>query len=79
MLAEGQILGDQVGPVGKQSADDGSDEPEQEHRHLISLIKRESVPEYTRSGSRVGIHTADEVFGRHNRASPRPYRARLDL
>ena len=28
LLAEGEVLGDQVGPVGKQSAGDGSDEPE---------------------------------------------------
>jgi len=36
LLAERQILCDQIGPLGEQGTDDGSDEPQQEHRHLSS-------------------------------------------
>ncbi len=37
LLAEGQILRGQVGPLGEQSMDDGPDEPQREHRHLSLL------------------------------------------
>ena len=37
--------------VASQCPDDKDpDEPQKEHRHLISLNRRESVPEYTRRG-----------------------------
>ena len=35
MVAEGEILGDEVGFLGDKSADDGPDDPEKEHRHLL--------------------------------------------
>jgi hypothetical protein len=38
LLAERQILCDQVGPSGEQRMDEGPDEPQNEHRHLASLF-----------------------------------------
>jgi len=38
LLAERQILCDQVGPLGEKGMDDGPDEPQKEHRHLRSLL-----------------------------------------
>ncbi len=35
MVAEGEILGDEVGFLGDKSADDGPNDPEKEHRHLL--------------------------------------------
>ncbi len=35
MVAEGEILGDEVGFPGDKSADESPDDPEKEHRHLL--------------------------------------------
>ncbi len=38
LLAERQILRDQVGPHGESGVDDGPNEPQKQHRHLLSLL-----------------------------------------
>ncbi len=35
MVAEGEILGDEVGFLGDKSADDSPNDPEKEHRHPL--------------------------------------------
>ena len=39
LLAERQILCDQVGLLGEQGTDEGPDEPQKKHRHLASLLQ----------------------------------------
>ncbi len=46
---------------------DGPDQPQKEHRHLLSLLEWESVPEHTRRGLGVGTYTADRVSDSHTR------------
>jgi hypothetical protein len=54
LLAERQILCDQVGLLGEQGVDDSPDESQKEHRQLGSLLRGESAPEYTRGSSGLG-------------------------
>ena len=55
LVAKREVLGDEVGFLGKKSSDNGPNDPEKEHRHLSKTQEWESVPEYTRAGSNVGI------------------------
>ncbi len=50
-MAKREVLGDEVGFLGKKNPDYGPDDPEMEHRHLSKTQESESVPEYTRAGS----------------------------
>ncbi len=40
MLVESKILGGGIGFLGDKSADEGSNDPEKKHRHLIMLRNR---------------------------------------
>ena len=69
LLAEGQILCDQIGTAGRQGVDDRPDQSQKQHWHLLSLLEGDSVPEYTRRRSSLRIYGADEVIGRDSRAA----------
>ena len=54
-MAKREVLGDEVGFLGKKNSDNGPNDPEKKHQHLSKTQESESVPEYTRAGSNVRI------------------------